>query len=209
MRVALDITKPLSRALKIRTVLGDEQLISFTYEHLPNFCYLCGCLGHLSRQCELQLQPDFKDPGLNTPFGGWLQAAAPAFTRRRTGGSSSQNTPCHFLRPTFVTPSSLQSKSLHPPGHHGAAIFDPPPLLPSLLTPPTVPTPYTFQAQVAPTDSVPPLSSPQPTPTGTTGKSQPKQLQSRKRQLTNEWVDDEDGSQGPRKASKLSVPLLR
>ncbi|KAK4381260.1 hypothetical protein Sango_2985900 [Sesamum angolense] len=37
VRVALDVTKPLKRALKIHTVLGDEQLISFTYERLPNF----------------------------------------------------------------------------------------------------------------------------------------------------------------------------
>ncbi|KAL0454591.1 UNVERIFIED_CONTAM: hypothetical protein Slati_0798300 [Sesamum latifolium] len=53
VRVSVDVTKPLKRALKVRTVLGDEQLITFTYERLPNFCYLCGCLGHLSRQCAL------------------------------------------------------------------------------------------------------------------------------------------------------------
>ncbi|KAL0283171.1 UNVERIFIED_CONTAM: hypothetical protein Sangu_2906700 [Sesamum angustifolium] len=69
IRVVIDITKPLIRALKIRTVLGDEQLVTFTYERLLNFCYLCGCLGHLSRQCELQFQANFCDPGSNSPFG--------------------------------------------------------------------------------------------------------------------------------------------
>ncbi|KAK4415825.1 hypothetical protein Salat_2689900 [Sesamum alatum] len=57
------------RALKIRTVLGDEQLISFTYERLPNFCRR---LGHLSRLCELQFQEGFCDPGDNPPFGNSL-----------------------------------------------------------------------------------------------------------------------------------------
>ncbi|KAL0333024.1 UNVERIFIED_CONTAM: hypothetical protein Scaly_2203900, partial [Sesamum calycinum] len=56
IRVALDIAKPLKRALKLHTVLGDDHLIFFTYERLQNFCYLCGCLGHLLRQCELQFQ---------------------------------------------------------------------------------------------------------------------------------------------------------
>ncbi|KAL0456756.1 UNVERIFIED_CONTAM: hypothetical protein Slati_1014800 [Sesamum latifolium] len=65
--VALDMTKALKRALKIRTVMGDEHLISFTYERLPNFCYLCGCLGHQSRQCELEFQDGFSDPGDNPP----------------------------------------------------------------------------------------------------------------------------------------------
>ncbi|KAL0327087.1 UNVERIFIED_CONTAM: hypothetical protein Sangu_1786700 [Sesamum angustifolium] len=59
IRVAIDVNKPLTRALKIRTILGDEQLVTFTYERLPNFCYYCGCLGHLSRQCELQFSDGF------------------------------------------------------------------------------------------------------------------------------------------------------
>ncbi|KAL0408810.1 UNVERIFIED_CONTAM: hypothetical protein Sradi_1815400 [Sesamum radiatum] len=41
IRAIIDITKPLRRALKIRTVFGDDHLITFTYERLPNFCYLC------------------------------------------------------------------------------------------------------------------------------------------------------------------------
>ncbi|KAL0420649.1 UNVERIFIED_CONTAM: hypothetical protein Slati_3087800 [Sesamum latifolium] len=32
LRVAIDVTKPLPRALKIRTMLGDEQIVTFTYE---------------------------------------------------------------------------------------------------------------------------------------------------------------------------------
>ncbi|KAK4438077.1 hypothetical protein Salat_0141800 [Sesamum alatum] len=65
------------RVLKIRTALGDEQLISFTYERLPNFCYLCGCLGHLSKFCELRFADDFIDPGEATSFGPWMLSICP------------------------------------------------------------------------------------------------------------------------------------
>ncbi|KAL0317110.1 UNVERIFIED_CONTAM: hypothetical protein Sangu_2125300 [Sesamum angustifolium] len=71
---SVDVTKPLRRVLKLQTTLGDEQLLYFTYEKLPNFCYLCGCLGHLSKFCELRFSEDFVDPGDATPFGPWLRA---------------------------------------------------------------------------------------------------------------------------------------
>ncbi|KAL0303035.1 UNVERIFIED_CONTAM: hypothetical protein Sradi_6171600 [Sesamum radiatum] len=62
LHVALDVTKPLPRVLKIRTILGDEHIVSFTYERLPNFCYLLGKLGLISKWCESHFQADFVDP---------------------------------------------------------------------------------------------------------------------------------------------------
>ncbi|KAL0427155.1 UNVERIFIED_CONTAM: hypothetical protein Slati_2890300 [Sesamum latifolium] len=121
IRIAIDITQPLKRALKIRTVLGDELLISFTYERLPNFCYFCGCLGHLSRQCELQLKEDFRDPGDNPPYGGWLRAATPMQYRGR--GGSLKDPSSSLRRPTFVSKSSLQSQQSLPSVRRGSAIF--------------------------------------------------------------------------------------
>ncbi|KAL0399532.1 UNVERIFIED_CONTAM: hypothetical protein Sradi_2296500 [Sesamum radiatum] len=108
IRAAIDVTQPLKRALKVRTVLGDEHLISFTYERLPNFCYLCGCLGHLSRQCDLQFQEGFSDPGDNPPFGNWLRASTPLTSRAETFTTlpdvplSSQTAP---FNPTVSPPS--------------------------------------------------------------------------------------------------------
>ncbi|KAL0287502.1 UNVERIFIED_CONTAM: hypothetical protein Scaly_2761400 [Sesamum calycinum] len=49
IRVVINITKPLKCTLKIRTMIGDNGLVTFTYEKLPNFRYLRGCLGHLAR----------------------------------------------------------------------------------------------------------------------------------------------------------------
>ncbi|KAK4395316.1 hypothetical protein Sango_1685900 [Sesamum angolense] len=123
VRVAIDITKPLKRALKLRTVLGDEILVTFTYERLPNFCYLCGRLGHLSRTCELQLQDGFCDPGPNTPFGPWLRAPAPPGSRGRSSGYAARESGSNTRRPSYRSPGSLQSENVDPNCRRGPAIF--------------------------------------------------------------------------------------
>ncbi|KAL0423275.1 UNVERIFIED_CONTAM: hypothetical protein Sradi_0862300 [Sesamum radiatum] len=124
IRVAIDITKPLKRALKIRTVLGHDHLITFTYERLPNFYYFCGCLGHLSRQCELQLQESFQDPGANPPYGHWLRAVAPQSYRGCNGVSLSRDMVHSLRRLTFVLGSSLQFQPQPPLPHRASSIFD-------------------------------------------------------------------------------------
>ncbi|KAL0458749.1 UNVERIFIED_CONTAM: hypothetical protein Slati_0502100 [Sesamum latifolium] len=123
IRVALDISKPLKRALKIHMVLGDDHFISFTYERLPNFYYLCGCLGHLSRQCELQFLDGFYDPGENPPYGHWLRATSGLFTPGRSGGFQARSPTSVPIRPVFVSSNSLQSQAPTPPPSRGPSIF--------------------------------------------------------------------------------------
>ncbi|KAL0430791.1 UNVERIFIED_CONTAM: hypothetical protein Sradi_0705100 [Sesamum radiatum] len=57
IRVGINVSKPLRRILKLRTTLGAESTITFTYERLPNFCYWCGHLGHIMKYCECQYEP--------------------------------------------------------------------------------------------------------------------------------------------------------
>ncbi len=56
VREKLDVSQPLCRGRKARLVDGKETLISFKYEHLPNFCYWCGRLTHGDIECERWLR---------------------------------------------------------------------------------------------------------------------------------------------------------
>ncbi|KAG8372542.1 hypothetical protein BUALT_Bualt12G0076900 [Buddleja alternifolia] len=81
IRVALNIKNPLKRALKLHTGMGKEFLVLFTYERLPNFCYLCGRVDHIGDACHSQYVEGSVDPGDNTPYGPWLRGSAGATGR--------------------------------------------------------------------------------------------------------------------------------
>ena len=51
IRVFLDVRVPLKRKRKVRIVNGEWAMISFTYERLGTFCFLCGLLGHSDHFC--------------------------------------------------------------------------------------------------------------------------------------------------------------
>ncbi|KAL0444014.1 UNVERIFIED_CONTAM: hypothetical protein Slati_2124100 [Sesamum latifolium] len=61
--IALNVTQPLIWAFRVHTTMGNELVVSFTYERLQNFCYLCGRLGHIYSYCELRFEEGFQDPG--------------------------------------------------------------------------------------------------------------------------------------------------
>ena len=51
IRVDLQLDKPLRRRGKVANVDGEKFWVSFKYERLPTFCYLCGRLGHDDKHC--------------------------------------------------------------------------------------------------------------------------------------------------------------
>ncbi|KAL0456431.1 UNVERIFIED_CONTAM: hypothetical protein Slati_0982300 [Sesamum latifolium] len=85
IRVALNVTQPLIRALRVCTTMGDNLVVSFTYERLQNFCYLCGRLGHIDTYCELRFDEGFQDPGQTMPYGAWLRAPPSSWGTRKLG----------------------------------------------------------------------------------------------------------------------------
>lgn len=82
--IEIDVTQPLMRGTTLR-FKNQENWISFKYEHLPTFCFYCGCLGHNERICHLRGD----DLGLNrlkeSQFGPWLR------TGYSTGSSDGPN----------------------------------------------------------------------------------------------------------------------
>jgi hypothetical protein len=61
IKIRLDVHKPLRWGITVD--LGadkGEQWCPITYEHLPDFCYVCGLIGHVDRAC-------LKKQGKNEP----------------------------------------------------------------------------------------------------------------------------------------------
>ncbi|KAK4422885.1 hypothetical protein Salat_1871100 [Sesamum alatum] len=83
VRINLDITKPLRRVTSLCPSNWEEYVVRFTYARLPNFCYTCGKLGHIARNCDKQYDENYVDPGQNTPFGPWLRQDSGLLQNRR------------------------------------------------------------------------------------------------------------------------------
>ncbi|KAF4363220.1 hypothetical protein F8388_020790 [Cannabis sativa] len=55
VRVRMNITEPLKRGLRVAVdELGNEVSLLFQYEHLPDFCFDCGIIGHKALDCPLR-----------------------------------------------------------------------------------------------------------------------------------------------------------
>lgn len=72
VRVLLDITKPLRRKLKMKKEGGSWFWVEFKYERLPNFCFLCGLIGHTEHFCHLLFEGANEEN--ERPYGSWLRA---------------------------------------------------------------------------------------------------------------------------------------
>lgn len=72
IRVRMDITRPLKRRMKIKREGGEWSWINFKYERLGTFCFVCGTLGHMERDCNIV----YANPGreIERAYGTWLRA---------------------------------------------------------------------------------------------------------------------------------------
>ncbi|XP_031092241.1 uncharacterized protein At4g02000-like [Ipomoea triloba] len=72
VRVAIDVTKPLKKQMKLKKDNGTWAVVDFRYERLPTFCFICGIIGHGDRVCPKIVQGI--DVKAEKPFGIWLRA---------------------------------------------------------------------------------------------------------------------------------------
>ncbi|KAM7498831.1 hypothetical protein LguiA_023245 [Lonicera macranthoides] len=76
VKILVDVRKPLKRGFKLLRE-GDQYIwISFQYERLSNFCYLCGSLGHEKEGCrELASSIDSSEKEWNSKLTGEDEAS--------------------------------------------------------------------------------------------------------------------------------------
>ncbi|WOG87678.1 hypothetical protein DCAR_0206909 [Daucus carota subsp. sativus] len=72
IRVTIDITKPLRRRMKVRTSGSEWSWITFKYEHVPTFCFICGIIGHADKFCSKLF--DTPENEITRPYGAGMRA---------------------------------------------------------------------------------------------------------------------------------------
>lgn len=72
VRVAVDVTKPLKRRMKIKKTAEEWYWISLKYENVPTFCFICGVLGHSEKFCSRLFVAAEAD--IVKPYGSWMRA---------------------------------------------------------------------------------------------------------------------------------------
>ncbi|CAN0928563.1 hypothetical protein LINGRAHAP2_LOCUS36573, partial [Linum grandiflorum] len=80
IRVEVNVKKPLRRGVLLE-VDNENVWFKIAYERLPIFCYNCGLLGHIQKECEMERVPEDEQQ-----YGGWLRALSPL---KRIGAKNS------------------------------------------------------------------------------------------------------------------------
>ena len=87
-KVRFDVSKPLKCCTKIRLNFeGDICWVDFRYEKLQEFCFACGILGHLVRDCGNAAVAATTKMG-NFPYGLFLCGSQAFHQSNGNGGSS-------------------------------------------------------------------------------------------------------------------------
>ncbi|KAE8731494.1 Kinesin KP1 [Hibiscus syriacus] len=73
IRVVIDVSKPLPSGFWASRAGKSNIWVSFKYEHLADFCYKCGCVGHVDVHCVKDTAMSIPDPSL-PKYGPWMRA---------------------------------------------------------------------------------------------------------------------------------------
>lgn len=72
VRVTIDLSKPLKRHMKIRQTGDSWYWITFKYENVPTFCFICGIIGHSEKLCSKLFTTPEKE--ITKAYGAWMRA---------------------------------------------------------------------------------------------------------------------------------------
>ena len=87
VRVAINTSKPLKRGKMLFVPRGSKVLAMFRYEHLPDFCYICGRLDHLEQDCDVVVRLKKKGKKAQREYGSWLRAEGHVVNMSKEGAA--------------------------------------------------------------------------------------------------------------------------
>ncbi|KAJ4843079.1 hypothetical protein Tsubulata_046969 [Turnera subulata] len=89
-RIRVNVEKPLAKEIVTKRANGSSVRIYFRYERLPNFCYHCGRLGHLLKDC-MFINDNDEEAEIGIPYGEWLRASPKKPFRMRSDKGSDKD----------------------------------------------------------------------------------------------------------------------
>ncbi|KAL2892811.1 Retrotransposon Gag-like protein 3 [Bienertia sinuspersici] len=75
IKVNVDVDKPLRRGFKIATMQNWTKWVDIKYERLGDFCFYCGRIGHIDRDCSFIEEDEEMRKSLVYKYGPWLKAS--------------------------------------------------------------------------------------------------------------------------------------
>lgn len=72
VRVSIPLDVPLKRRMKLRKSATEWCWVTFKYEAIPTFCFICGLIGHSDKFCSKLF--DSQGELIEKPYGSWMRA---------------------------------------------------------------------------------------------------------------------------------------
>ncbi|TXG60127.1 hypothetical protein EZV62_014700 [Acer yangbiense] len=85
LRVAIDVSKPLKRYLRLELSKGEESILLIQYEKFPEYCFQCGIIGHSYQDCQGRKDQTSLEVNKEFDFGPWMRATGPPCQSRAQG----------------------------------------------------------------------------------------------------------------------------
>ncbi|XVE83661.1 hypothetical protein DITRI_Ditri16bG0104600 [Diplodiscus trichospermus] len=89
VRILLDTRTPLKRFKHISFENGGKRQVFFSYERLPDYCYICGMLSHQESDCLKAIKSKKDGIKVNRDYDLWLRAESASFNPLFFGGAAS------------------------------------------------------------------------------------------------------------------------
>ncbi|XVF09254.1 hypothetical protein REPUB_Repub07fG0076400 [Reevesia pubescens] len=71
--VRLNVHKPIKRVDKVTVPGGKSMMVSFRYERMLDFCYVCGRINHHESECEATVTMKWMNGEVKRDYGVWLR----------------------------------------------------------------------------------------------------------------------------------------